>query len=67
MGFEYSNRLPNLFGGTKDDERASFMRAILEPPTPAPEREKLEYTTEEPTGLLNQHGRPIYRVRRVST
>ncbi|WP_146255451.1 hypothetical protein [Azospirillum sp. TSA6c] len=32
---------------------------------PAPVPEVREWVTEEPTGLLNQYGRPIFRVRRI--
>lgn len=43
------------------------VRRLLEHHAPAAPSEVREYVTTEPTGLLNEHGRPIYRVRRIKT
>lgn len=54
MANAWSNGLLTGPGGLREQ----FLR-------PAPSADVREWVTEEPTGLLNQYGRPIFRVRRI--
>ncbi|WP_372393721.1 hypothetical protein ABMY26_00430 (plasmid) [Azospirillum sp. HJ39] len=47
-----------LLTGPSDGIRGKLFRPVSVP-------DVREWMTEEPTGLLNQHRRPIYRLRRI--